>query len=299
MKNTLFSCILLVSTSLGFAAPPTDTSGLPAPVQERIREWKGAGKVESVKTRQVDGQTVYEVGYKERGEEKAVWITSDGRVIKEESAGGPGKGRGKAKGHDKNKSSDGDDEVVSTPPRGTAAAPAAAPQSTSTTKAPPATPTASAPQPVPTATAPQAPASAQPKSQDPVKTPAQATAASKEAAREAIKRFDVAEERIKRLAESKQGMAAGMAAIQKETGVAAATLEAQRKSFDLQLPGLLTVNEIAKASGKSVADLMKERRKVGTWQKLAAGHQYDLSALAGKMERVEASMQTALSQKKK
>ena len=82
-----------------------DVSGLPAPVQQRINEWKGEGEVKKIKTRkQRDGAVVYEVEYKERGNSEILVVASDGTVISETAGKGKSHLRGKGKDKKDNKS---------------------------------------------------------------------------------------------------------------------------------------------------------------------------------------------------
>jgi hypothetical protein len=137
------------------------------------------------------------------------------------------------------------------------------------------------------------------KPSEPAKTPAPAPAVTKEAARATSKRFNNSADRINSMDSHRLAFTAGLTSVQQETGVALATLEAQRKAHDLNIFSLLAVNELAKGTGKPVADLVKEKRKAGSWEKVATAHQFDLNPLVTKMERVEASMQAALKQQKK
>ena len=77
-----------------------DTSHLPVEVQRRIQEWKGEGDLKKVRTRKAaDGSTYYEVDYKERGEDKKILVSADGRVISESGGkGSRGQGREEAVG---------------------------------------------------------------------------------------------------------------------------------------------------------------------------------------------------------
>ncbi|MGZ8899683.1 MAG: hypothetical protein ACXW3Z_06275 [Limisphaerales bacterium] len=90
---------LCIST---FADKEPSISHLPVPVQDRIKERKGAGEVKRVRTsKQPDGSNHYEIEYKERGAEESVTFAEDGSVITESS--GKGKGKGRAKDKDKEK----------------------------------------------------------------------------------------------------------------------------------------------------------------------------------------------------
>ena len=81
-KNKIFMKIRLsvvavfsvvVAWSAVCAAAEPSISNLPAAVQERIRERKGQGEVKKINTRrQADGRNVYEIEYKEGGDEKMV-----------------------------------------------------------------------------------------------------------------------------------------------------------------------------------------------------------------------------------
>lgn len=89
----LLTGLLLISV---VADEKPDTSYLPPEVQRRIQEWKGEGDLKKVRTRKTaDGVTVYEVDYKERGDEKTILISEDGRVISETE--------GKKEGHEEKK----------------------------------------------------------------------------------------------------------------------------------------------------------------------------------------------------
>src|SRR5687768_8982518 len=95
----VFSAVVALSAVCAAAEP--SISNLPAAVQERIKERKGEGEVKKINTRrQADGRNVYEVQYKEGGDEKMVVLGADGSVISE-SDGKEGKGKGK--GQDKEK----------------------------------------------------------------------------------------------------------------------------------------------------------------------------------------------------
>lgn len=97
-----------------FADKEPSTSHLPAAVQNGIKESKGKGQIKKVTTRkQADGKTVYEIEYKERGEEKFVVFAEDGSVLSESAGKGAGKGRDKEKkekNKKNNKSSKGEHE---------------------------------------------------------------------------------------------------------------------------------------------------------------------------------------------
>lgn len=77
-----------------------DMSRLPTAVQQRIKEWKGEGELKKIKTRkQRDGSLVYEVEFKDRGDQTVAIFAEDGTLISETDH----KGKGKAKGKDKKK----------------------------------------------------------------------------------------------------------------------------------------------------------------------------------------------------
>ena len=98
---------------LGFADAKPSIAHLPAAVQQTIRENTGNGELKKVKTKRGDDGTVYEIEYKERGDEKELVIGSDGRVLSERDGKG-GKGKNKDKGDDKKakgKDKQGRDEV--------------------------------------------------------------------------------------------------------------------------------------------------------------------------------------------
>ena len=89
---------VVVAWSAVCAAAEPSISNLPAAVQERIRERKGQGEVKKIKTRrQADGRNVYEIEYKEGGDEKMVVLGQDGSVISETGKEGKGKGKGQDK----------------------------------------------------------------------------------------------------------------------------------------------------------------------------------------------------------
>ena len=91
-----------VAWSAVCAAAEPSISNLPVAVQERIRERKWQGEIKKINTRrQADGRNVYEVEYKEGGDEKMVVLGQDGSVISETA--GKEEGKGKGKGQDKEK----------------------------------------------------------------------------------------------------------------------------------------------------------------------------------------------------
>lgn len=93
---------VVVAWSAVCAAAEPSISNLPAAVQERIREKKGQGEVKKIKTRrQADRRNVYEIEYKEGGDEKMVVLGQDGSVISETA--GKEEAKGKGKGPDKEK----------------------------------------------------------------------------------------------------------------------------------------------------------------------------------------------------
>lgn len=85
---------------LGLADEEPSIAHLPAAVQQAIRENTSSGELKKVKTKRGDNGTVYEIEYKERGDEKELVLGSDGRVISER-AGKGGKGKNKDKDEDK------------------------------------------------------------------------------------------------------------------------------------------------------------------------------------------------------
>lgn len=103
MRITVITLCAGLFCGTTFADKEPSTAHLPAAVQSRIKEWKGEGEVKKVKTRkQPNGKTVYEIQYKERGDEKFVVFAEDGSVLSESEGKGGGKGHGKGK-KEKNK----------------------------------------------------------------------------------------------------------------------------------------------------------------------------------------------------
>lgn len=282
MKTYCVICLsLMLSTAGLLAAPPVDTSGLPSPVQRTIDQSVGkGGKVEKVVTRRVDGQVVYEVEYKERGDQKTMVIAQDGVVLSEEN-NGKGKGKGKAKGKDKEKGKDRGEEDPDT------VSPQADPA-----------PARPAPAPRDAVSAPRAETSV-PAVRNPVPAPrAETTATATRTAptREMKAEFNRRIDRMSKLDNNRDAVAAGLVAIEKETGVPRATLQAQIKSASVGLSTLVIANEIAREKGVPATTVFKERRNGRTWETIANNHQYDMTAVFPKLERVEAAMAKAARQ---
>src|SRR5688500_6160525 len=86
----------VVGWNAGWEAAEPSISNLPAAVQERIKERKGQGEVKKINTkRQADGRNVYEIEYKQGGDERTVVLAQDGSVISETPGKAEGKGKGK------------------------------------------------------------------------------------------------------------------------------------------------------------------------------------------------------------
>lgn len=280
MKTYCVICLSLMLSTAGLLAdPPVDTSGLPSPVQRTIDQSIGkGGKVQRVFTRRVDGQVVYEVEYKERGDEKMMVIAQDGVVVSQEN-NGKGKGKGKAKGKDKGKDRGEEDrDTVSAQADPAPARSAAAPRdAVSAPRAETPVPAVRNPAPAPRAE---------------TTATATRTAPTREMKAEFNRRID----RMSKLDNNREAVAAGLAAIEKETGVSRATLQAQIKSASVGLSTLVIANEIAREKGVPATTVFKERRNGRTWETIANNHQYDMTAVFPKLERVEAAMAKAARQ---
>jgi hypothetical protein len=87
---------------------------------------------------------------------------------------------------------------------------------------------------------------------------------------------------------------AGFAAIAKETGVPAATIQAQHREHPgIGSGGLLMANLIAAQTKKPATTYMRQRLAGKSWEAIAAANQVTLENADGALERVEAAMHTA------
>lgn len=268
VKHVIMVTLLsvLASTFVLLADEPIDISYLPASVQATIKQWKGEGEVKKVKTRKLDGRVVYEVDYKERGDEKRILIGEDGFVIGDEEYIGGGKGKGNDKSKGKGKAKGRTREISDTTEKQETVPAPSEPGTTAPAKRAPEVQTPVKP---PTTTTPQMP----PKTVKQVKA-----------------EFNQHVARINRMDDNKRAAEAGLTAIAKETGVSVATLQAQRKGAQIGTAGLLLGNEMAKATGKPVSEIFELRTK-REWDRIATDNHYDLAVVLPKLARVQQAME--------
>lgn len=285
MKKSTFVLTIVFTSTMLVAADPADLSRLPTQAE-----------------------------YNQRGSEKYILLAQNDSEKKDEDREGSkskgkgyakGKGKGKAKGRSSEKA-----EESATP------APAAPTPSTPVPATTPNAPSTPAPTPVTPATAPAAtPAPATPASA-PAATPAPAPTAPAPAAKvETSTRSATAQppaarppseiriemgrrlSRIDVLDNTPAGSKAGLTAVAKETGVSAAKLQAQRNEYPVGTGSLLICNEIAKATGKPVGTLLKQRLAKRDWDRIAAENKFDLATVVPKLNRVQQAMEASSKKK--
>jgi hypothetical protein len=276
---------LVLTAVTASAAKEPDTSYLPPAVRQTISQWKGEGDLKKVLTHREGNRVYYEAQYKERGDEKILFIAEDGAVIRsvDERAKGSEKSKGKGKGwglFKKNKDRGADETVqepvqpVTTPGATTPTAPVPAPappQPQTLPNQPPPAPTTPALPPVAQAPIPQ------PRTQADIRA-------------ELNRRINI----VNTLDDRPNAQTAGMAAIARETGVPVKTLEAQRKNHPVGTAGLLIGNELAKATGKPAGSFMEQRLKKRDWDAIATANKVDISTMFPKLDRVEEAMGSAI-----
>jgi hypothetical protein len=303
MIKIIFSSLMLfLGACLVQAAKPDGVSSLPAPVQRTINAAKGKGQVRQVTTLNIDGKTIYQVVYKERGEETQILIAPDGSVVGDEQTIKGPKGRSKDKGK-KGKGGGDDDGAEDAPVRaepGTKGSQVIAVQPTPVQPPPPVV------APVQTPTAP--PATTQPAvvPQPPAVQPAvvQPTAAQPPAAQPAVvpvrTQADLKAEMNRRvhiintLDDRPRAAEAGLATVARETGVPLKTIQTQRSTHPVGTAGLLIANELAKATGKPAGTFLKQRLQKRDWDAIIAEQKGDVAAMFPKLDRLEQAMAAAI-----